>query len=137
MVRKVVSIPIIILILFTGFTVNLAAHYCNGIFINSKISFSGELATCDMEHTHHDKPGINETDHSCQDLSSAYTFSADYIPTATQVVDDQQVQLIADLSFPGLLSQEPQSPPLTIVKGPPGCYFVHKAGPEMICVFRI
>ncbi|HLN22041.1 MAG TPA: hypothetical protein VK213_13190 [Bacteroidales bacterium] len=134
--KKIVSIPLILLILFTGITINLASHYCGGNYVASKISFSGELATCGMEHNTHKKPGINEQDHSCQDFTSAYTLSSNYVPSAVHVVDNY-THLFSNNWFYNSISLDSQNIVLNTINRPPGNFMAGNFDPEVICIFRI
>ena len=134
--KKIAAIPLMIFILFTGMTINLAEHYCGGSYIDSKISFSGMLASCGMEHITHEKPGINEADHSCQDFTSSYTFSSNYIPSAFQVIDFLNIGHTAML-FNTFLSIEPHSQAFGTLNKPPGNDITNEVDLEVICIFRI
>ena len=47
--KRIVSIPLLFIILFSGINVKFASHYCGGNFSGTKVSLTGELATCGME----------------------------------------------------------------------------------------
>lgn len=135
--KKIVSIPLIILILFTGITVNVASHYCGGTYIASKISLSGELASCGMEHSSDKEPGFNEADHLCEDFTSEYTFNSNYIPSATTIADNAS-WFQADEPAANIISAYRSQ----LLKGgavnrPPGFSVPGFTDPEMICIFRI
>lgn len=135
--RKIVAIPLIILILFTGITVNLAAHYCGGSFIASRISFSGKLATCGMDHTGPEKPGISEADHTCQDFTSSYTFSGNYVPASVNYVNQYLVIQPAGSPPDIILNSTIQVAELIDAGRPPGIYNPGDVDLEVICIFRI
>lgn len=137
-VRKFLSIPLIILLLFSGITVNLASHFCNGAFIGNKISFSGELADCGMEHhenTHN--RGINP-DHTCADFTASYTISSNYVPSQP-ASGDSGLQVIQPLLLPAGLAtgNMPAETALITETGPPGSFNPSKVDREVICIFRI
>ena len=86
--KKILSIPLIMLILFTGVTVNFATHYCGGSVAATKVSLTGKLATCGMEGTSDNK--TNEglyKNHCCDDVTAAYTLSSNYIPSFASLSD--------------------------------------------------
>jgi hypothetical protein len=43
------SIPLIMLLSFSGISVKFAAHYCGGMIVANKFSVSAEFASCGME----------------------------------------------------------------------------------------
>jgi hypothetical protein len=135
--RKAISIPLIIIILFTGITVNLASHYCGGAYIASKLSLSGELATCGMEHSKHVNPGINMSDHTCQDFTSSYTFSTNYIPSTLLVIDDNEWLQVAEVAYASIFTHTLHSQIDEAPNRPPGYDDPSQVELEVICIFRI
>jgi hypothetical protein len=80
--RKILSIPLFVLILFSGITVNFSIHYCGGSVAATKVSLNGELATCGMESNNNDKSkGDRYTNHCCEDITASYSLSCNYIPS--------------------------------------------------------
>jgi hypothetical protein len=47
--KKLLSISFALLILLSGMHLTIATHFCSGELAASKVSFSGELASCSME----------------------------------------------------------------------------------------
>lgn len=134
--RQLVSIPLIVVILFTGITVNLASHYCGGTFIDSKISLDGRLTSCGMEPSIPVEPGINNTDHDCQDFISAYTFNGNYLPS-----NPEDVNLASDLHYENTFCttihvEQPDNNPNTSTR-PPGIFATSGIKLEVICIFLI
>ena len=78
--KKILSIPLIILILGSGMTLNVATHYCCGKVAATKVSLSPRLASCGMEI-----PSVNKltedaiSKHCCEDKISAYSFDTNYV----------------------------------------------------------
>ncbi|MFZ0283138.1 MAG: hypothetical protein WAL29_15920, partial [Bacteroidales bacterium] len=48
--KRILSIPLVLLIAFSGISLKLATHYCGGNVVDTKVSLSGRHATCGMEH---------------------------------------------------------------------------------------
>jgi hypothetical protein len=137
--RKILSIPVILLILFTGINVNFATHWCSGYVAATKVSLDGDLATCGMEHQ-----GDNRSDadlyknHCCDDVITTYSFSRNYIPSCTfenhifrqvDFVADVPAELAADHKILITDSEE------TI--RPPGTYGPNSVDLQVLCISRI
>jgi hypothetical protein len=136
--KKVLTIPLILLILFSGISINVAAHYCGGMFIANKVSLSGKLASCGMEEQQNDITGYIFTRHSCENFVSTYTMNDNYVPSSIQAVDGGKY-IINTLSFP--LLNVPEIVSFTAISAisnrPPGIYDPRRVNREVICVFRI
>jgi hypothetical protein len=137
--RKILSLPLIILILFTGITINFATHYCGGSFSASKVSLSGELATCGMEHS----ADLNLKDNlyrnpCCNDVTAAYTLSCNYIPSFSYVDN-----LYPQAGFNTFLAVNSINNYLIFsiasdeTVRPPGTYTPNSVDRQFICIFQI
>jgi hypothetical protein len=137
--KTIISIPLIILILFSGISVKFATHYCGGSVAATKVSLTGELATCGMEsttdnNTQHDT--FNK--HCCDDITSAYSICNNYIPSYHFVKEPGQ-QVISMIGVPAdyLSNQE------TIINTsnndirPPGTNYPNSVTRQALCIFRI
>jgi hypothetical protein len=137
--RKVLSIPLIILILGSGMTLNVATHYCGGVFAATRVSLSPRLASCGMEI-----PSVNKltedaiSKHCCEDKISAYSFDTNYVPSTCFVLNpDLHVvhyeyvtnDYSTSHSRVRLFSEQ-------IIR-PPGTYNNAISLLQVICVFRI
>jgi hypothetical protein len=137
--RKVLSIPLIILILGSGMTLNVATHYCGGVVAATRVSLSPRLASCGMEI-----PAVNKltedaiSKHCCEDKISAYSFNSNYVPSCyfifnpdLQIVHYEYVtaDYIACQALDKLVSEK-------IIR-PPGTYINGSSVIQVICVFRI
>jgi hypothetical protein len=68
--KKVLSISLVLLMLTAMLHLSVATHYCGGKIAASKISLSGELASCGMEGEGKEIP-LPETNlfaHCCDDI---------------------------------------------------------------------
>lgn len=136
--RKVLSIPLILLVLLTGATVTIATHYC-GDSVARKISLSGELVGCGMEI-----PGINTKDNTisypscCRNVQTSFTFCTNYIPTSFFLNNSiyQQVKL-TDFHAETIESIEHSVAISFTDSGPPGLFNPSSVDLGMICTLRI
>jgi hypothetical protein len=137
--RKVLSIPLILLVLLTGVTVNIATHYCGDNFAVRKISLSGEVAGCGMEI-----PGINTKDYTisdpscCRNVQTSFTFCSNYIPSSFFLINsvNQPVQL-TDFNTETIESIERPVAISFTDSGPPGLFNPSRVDLGMICTLRI
>lgn len=134
--RKLIAIPVIFLILFSGITVNLAFHYCGGMLADKNITLSGTPASCGMEgEVDHQQTAMKRL--CCENLFSSFTFNNTYLPS-TNGKDDAAdleipVQSIFSVLIPDFTADFLSSDALA---RPPGVY-----SPDVelisICIFRI
>jgi hypothetical protein len=137
--KKLLSIFFAFLILLTGVHLTFATHYCGGSFAASKISVSGELASCGMEDIEKtcSNPGNHLKSHCCDNEVSVYAIDNTYTPSfsvATDVVQNilQVFTLPVSITIHSFL---PEKPLLTSVS-PPGKLFTSIVNLADICVFR-
>jgi hypothetical protein len=134
--KKVVSIPLMILILFSGITINLASHYCMDSLVSSRISFSGKLATCGMEDHGDRKAGINAVN-SCANISHSYTLNTNYFPSFEKNTV-KLVPVISDIiNIAVCLPENTDSVQGAYLIQPPGFFSPNNVDREIICVYRI
>jgi len=137
--RKLLSIPLAVLILFSGLTVNIAAHYCGGSLVATRVSLSGELATCGMEKGNAENSAQESiTNHCCDNVVSTCSFNNKYLPSnsllsipVTQIADAADliaVNSVLKINFK-LISEE-------IIR-PPGISGHSHSRQEFLCIFRI
>ena len=134
------SIILTFLILFSGIRVNVASHYCGGSLAATKVSLSGELATCGMEKG---SPAPSSQDfftrHCCTDKLTSFSISTNYLPAECSVIPGSGHEIIP----PFLLHNEPVNgqnnlfPFSTGIKRPPGFYSTVDVKQQIICIFRI
>lgn len=137
--KTILSIPLIILILFSGVIFSFATHYCEGSVVATKISLTGELATCGMEQTSADNSlSIKFSNHCCDNIASVYSICNNYFPSETNF-ENQVLQVISIFIVPSdyLSNKEiSNSDPNTNIK-PPGCYTPNSVTLPDLCIFRI
>lgn len=137
LIKKLLSISSIILIVTAMLHFSVAVHYCGGMIASSKISLSGELATCGMENGETAPPSeLIFTSHCCDNEISYYGVNGNYFPTFTAIPDHFQ-QVFQTLGIPELLFSN-NFPALTTMcsESPPGLAYKNVDLAE-ICTFRI
>jgi hypothetical protein len=137
--KTILSIPLIILILFSGISVHFDTHFCGGNVAATKVSFNGELATCGMEQPS-DKIILEDifTNNCCDDLTSAFTINNNYISSSFNI-KDPALQVICIITVPIIVStgQELLVNSLNNEIRPPGTFFPHSVSLPALCTFRI
>ena len=137
--KSIISIPLIVLILFTGISVKFATHYCGGYVAATKVSLTGELATCGMERQSDNNP-LQDTynNNCCDDLTSAYSICNNYFASSYNF-DDPGRQVINMIAVPsGYISNQE-----TIINTsfndirPPGTNLPNSVDRPVLCIFRI
>jgi hypothetical protein len=138
-VKRILSIPLILLIVFSGINVRFATHYCGGSVAATKVSLNGELATCGME-----KPSGNNllqdiyTKQCCDDITSAYSICNNYIPSSYSNNEvGQQVLSFSYIPYHNLISEEIIINSLNTTIRPPGTSLPNKVSLPYLCIFRI
>lgn len=135
--RKVFSILLIVMILFSGITINLASHYCGGAVIGTKLSFSGDLAGCGMEHSQ-SSSGISLSNNCCDDVKEEYTLNNTYVASSFQLNDLHLFSfLITYMKDQAEAAKKASSFLSEIYTRPPGAYIPNEVDRELICIFRI
>jgi hypothetical protein len=121
-----------------NFTV--ATHYCGGKIAATKVSFTGEEASCGMISDHKtDNPGETQiSSKCCDDEIAVYKIDSDYSPSSFHFNDISQNILQEFHIPPGFAFQSPVSL-LTIPANvsPPDCFMANAVRMANICVFRI
>jgi len=137
--KKIISIPLIVLIMFSGVSIKFAAHYCGGFVAATKVSLTGELATCGMESTTDNQSSdVSITKQCCEDVTSEYAIDNNYSPTFSFVPEYYQyvmhVFTIAN-ALPEISPEVLKSLYTNI--SPPGALMSTNVDISDICVFRI
>ncbi len=137
--KTLISIPLIILILFTGISVKFATHYCGGYVAATKVSLTGELATCGMERPS-DNNSLQDTynNNCCDDITSAYSICNNYISSSYFVNDPgQQVTYVIDVPADYMSNQEIIINTSNNNIKPPGTNYPNSVTLPALCIFRI
>jgi hypothetical protein len=138
--KKVFSIVIVSLILISAMHVTVATHFCGGVVAASKISLSGELASCGMEGPENAYPvtGNYLSSHCCRDEVSVYAVDDNYTPSFS--VSKQFSQPVLQVLFiPLRFSFYSMAALNSLPKrgSPPGKLLARTVNLADICLFRI
>ena len=138
--RKGVSISLVLLLLAATIHLSVATHYCGGIVAAVRVSFSGEPATCGMECQGNEYPltGTIMTTHCCDDVLTSFTIDNIYTPSYSVLPELLQNNIQAFNLLNGLpvLSGNVLKSFYTNIK-PPGELMSSAVDLSDICVFRI
>jgi hypothetical protein len=137
--KTILSIPLVLLILFTGIKVNFATHWCGGHVAATKVSLNCELASCGMEKSPDIKSlNVIFTEECCKNTSSVYSICNNYVPSFYSGDDlNQQVITVhyADIDYK--YSHEKIILPYLSDGRPPGTNESEKVSQPSLCIFRI
>lgn len=133
--RKVFSILLIVQVLFSGITFNLARHYCEGSVIDTKVSLSDELAGCGMENSNNHSTGQVFSNKCCEDVISDLTLNNTYLQS-TFALENVNLPFIGDLILPTETGPLVSVSFTNINSRPPGA-IPNEVDREVICIYRI
>lgn len=138
--KRLLSIPLILLLTFSGISVTVATHYCHGFKASTKLSLTGELATCGMEGEglNQTSSGINIKTLCCDDVVTSIGIFNNYVPSFS-FVPELFLHKIQGFSTPDsqtLFSADILLSAYTNVI-PPGALKSTNVDLSDICVFRI
>ena len=137
--KKLISISFALLILLSGMHISIATHYCGDRISATKLSVSGELASCGMEGSVEKcswtvkVKGAN----CCKDKLSAFVVDTNYSPSYSEFKAFSHSILHVFILPEFLTNQSPTSLNFICTNGsPPGQYQVSDVSLPYICVFR-
>jgi hypothetical protein len=137
---KGTSISLLIFVIIGMMHLSIANHYCAGKLAGTKVSFSGQLASCGMETEKMKLPetGSKLNDHCCDDVLVTLVTDNNYEPSFSFTGDSPQfnLQIPDNMVLYQLTSTEPSRSQSTNVM-PPGKRPSALADCSGICVFRI
>jgi len=120
--------------------ITIATHFCGGVVAASKISLSGELASCGMEETENSIPvtGNYLSSHCCHDEVSVYAIDNNYTPSFSVIKEFSQ-NILQVFYFPVSFSFYSLTAfkSLHTTASPPGRLMASAVSMADICVFRI
>ena len=137
--KKIISIPLILLILFSGINVIVATHFCGGNFSGTKISLNGELASCGMEDQSETSSQQKISNHCCENIVTSYSISSKYIPSFCTCITDhvQNISQMFLLFNEPLIKQEVSFYAISGNSRPPGVFCPADVRQQVICIFQI
>lgn len=119
---------------------SVATHYCGGKEVASVISFSGKLASCDMECSEMHLPliGTNFSKHCCVDVRIFFGIDNNYTPSFSFVPESYQCNSQVFTLNHGLpVSSYTDLFSFSTNVSPPGALTSTYVDLSEICVFRI
>jgi hypothetical protein len=138
--KKVISISLTLLMLIALLHFSVATHYCMGKIAASKISLSGELATCGMENDENELPqtGTYMGSDCCDNVLVYCGINSTYFPSFSFIPESynnnfQVFRLPASLTICSLASFTA----IDTSVNPPGVSASNNVDLSAICVFRI
>lgn len=137
--KKVASILFAFIILLAGMHITVATHYCGGVVAASKVSFSGQLASCGMEAKENtcSIPVNTINSRCCADELSVYSTDNTYTPAVSAVkIFAQKVLHVFHIPVSFLYHLIFYSPSLFTSASPPGKFLTSAVNLAGICVFR-
>ena len=136
--KKFFTIPLALLILLSGMHFTIATHYCGGKIAATKVSLSGEEATCGMIHDSDNSRETRISRHCCDDERAVYKIDSDYSPSAFQFKEVTR-PILLEFHIPAGLSLHSalNSVTNTVIGSPPDYNPANAVSMADICVFRI
>ncbi|MEI6680088.1 MAG: hypothetical protein WCL21_15850 [Mariniphaga sp.] len=144
--KKVLAITFALLILLSGIHLTIDKHFCSGKIAQTKVSVTGEMATCGMgscgiEDRAGKKdvlPGKHLEKHCCDDDILVFSFDNDYSPSFFDFKSFSKLAFHL-VHIPASLSSD-SSNNLNLFGtnvNPPGIFQASEVSLPDICVFRI
>ncbi len=138
--KKFLSISVSLLILLSVMHFTVATHYCSGKIAATKVSFSGELASCGMEGPVDRCPstGKHLGTNCCKDKVSVFVVDNNYASSAFEFkAFSQPVLQVFDIPASGGIHSLSVLNFINTNVRPPGNFMVSAVSLPGICVFRI
>jgi hypothetical protein len=138
--KRVFSIFIVSLFLISGMHVTIATHFCGGVVAATKISLSGELASCGMESVENSYPlpGNYLSSNCCDDEVSVYAVDNNYTPSFSVIKEfSQNILQVFYIPVNFSICSLTAFNSLHTSAGPPGEQLASAVSMADICVFRI
>jgi hypothetical protein len=138
--KRFISLPLLVLILFTGIKIDIASHYCGGRLAATKVSLIGKRATCGMEeHSVANTPNGLITKHCCDNVFFSVSLGINYVPSANLSVPDNAPEFNHFYIAPEVSIRDHGqllSCLFCIIK-PPGNFVPNDVEQQSICIYRI
>jgi hypothetical protein len=137
--KNLLSIPLAILILFTGISVDFSTHYCGGSVVASKVSLDGEIATCGMKSDQDNySPQQVLKNHCCDNIASVYSICNNYFSSSFNIYEPYSNYCNHIISYCAV-TLNCESPDITSFNKikPPGNFHPSRVELPVLCIFRI
>jgi hypothetical protein len=139
LMKKFFTIPVVILLLLAGMRVTVATHYCGGKLAATKVSVTGNLASCGMAHDVKSKASseITFSSNCCQDETSVYKVDETFSTSEFHFKEHAQ-NLFLEFYIPSGYTFHLNSSAFILYNAsPPGDHFANAVSIADICVYRI
>ncbi|MEI6680015.1 MAG: hypothetical protein WCL21_15480 [Mariniphaga sp.] len=138
--KKLLSILFAVAIVLSGMHFTVSTHYCGGVVAATKVSVSGELASCGMEGASDQCqfPGKHIRSNCCTDKISVFAIENNFVPSFSEFKSASQ-NILQIFVIPASFRIHSLSV-LSIYHqniSPPGNIMVSAVSLLRICVFRI
>lgn len=132
------TILIGIVMLASGMTVSIDKHYCGGELAETKLSFSGRLASCGMEDVQNECPYQPYMEKECcDDQFTLYRISSNYLPEYFKLSQTSDFKDIPSAPECNALFRGPYTDVYRTWELPPGEKLKSAPSLSEICVYRI
>lgn len=140
LVKKCFSILVLVVMVAAISHISVAIHYCGGEIVASKVSLTGQLASCGMESAERSLP-VSKTifkTHCCEDIVTYCGTDNNYTPTYSFLADSYQF----NFQYISLHAESPVVRRTVLasqykVISPPGVLMCTGVDLTDICIFRI
>jgi len=139
-VKKALSILAVMLTVASVTHVSVARHYCHGVPVATRVSLTGEHATCGMEETEDNcpMPGPMLDTHCCDDIVHFYGIdNTCVISLYSAPVAPKIHNLVSPVIAHSLLNDLFYSCSGYVDTGPPASDSFHSVDLPVICQFRL
>jgi hypothetical protein len=142
-VKRIFSILTVFLVLAATLHISVARHYCGGEFAASKISLSGDLASCGMEGTEKNCPlhsaGDHLKSHCCDDVVTYFSIDNNYTQSQQTVFAESYrfISHFPEISIASPLYISNLNYQVFTGVSPPDYLMYTAVDLTSICVFRI
>jgi len=138
--KKILSIIFASVIILSGMHFTVSTHYCGGKISSSKISVTGNVASCGMEESSEQciLPGKHLSSNCCKNKISVFAVENNYTSSFSEFKVYSQTLLHVFL-VPVDIQQNLESSVdlISANVSPPGNFQVSSVSLPRICVFRI
>lgn len=138
--KRLISILVVVLMVASEAHVFVARHFCGGVPVAARVSFTGELASCGMAESDNNCPIHKDSldRHCCDDKVSVYGIDNTCVSTAYSAPEQAHIRslmppvvagaILNDLFFP--VSEYADT-------GPPSSVSLPAVDLPVICQFRL
>ena len=138
--KRALSILAVLLTVASAAHVSVATHYCHGFAVATRVSLSGEYASCGMEETESNCPvhGQYLDRHCCDNSMSFYGIDNTTINTAFQAPEVQRAFNLYTIALSQAVSNNLFTPASEYSDtGPPLSVLIPAVDLPVICQFRL